>query len=51
MIIWLYVFEDGERYELLNKGLSILDIEKLQEVHGKCIERGRRKGASNVGTR
>ena len=36
-VIWVYEFEDGAEYLLLDVGLSIGDIQKLEELHGKCV--------------
>ena len=34
--IWVYTFEDGTRLRLLDTGLSVQEIWKLQELHGGC---------------
>ena len=39
MTIWVYKFEDGTVLELYKNGLSAAEIFKLQEVHGKNVER------------
>jgi len=34
MTVWIYIFEDGTRLELLNIGLSTEEVYKLMELHG-----------------
>lgn len=36
-IIWVYTFDDGTQLKLLNTGLSVEEIWKLQEIHGSCV--------------
>lgn len=36
MKVWIYTFEDGTVLKLLDIGLSVEEIWKLQELHGKC---------------
>ena len=38
MNYWIYVFADGNRYELIGSGFSAADVIKLEEIHGKCID-------------
>lgn len=33
--IWIYKFEDGTEISLVNKGFSVEEIWKMQEIHGK----------------
>ena len=35
MIVWLYTFEDGTEYKLIDTGLSGIELVKLVEIHGK----------------
>lgn len=37
MTIWIYRFDDGTKLELLNVGLSIAELWKLQELHGNVV--------------
>ena len=37
-MIYEYTFADGEVFQLYDKGLSVADIWKLEEIHGECIE-------------
>ena len=34
MTVWIYIFEDGTKLELLNIGLSTEEVRKLMELHG-----------------
>lgn len=34
MTVWIYIFEDGTRLELINIGLSTEEVRKLMELHG-----------------
>lgn len=34
--IFKYTFEDGTILRLLNVGLSVAEIWKLEDLHGKC---------------
>jgi len=34
MIVWIYIFEDGSRLELVNIGLSTEEVLKLMKLHG-----------------
>lgn len=34
MTVWIYIFEDGTRLELINIGLSTEEVHKLMELHG-----------------
>ena len=34
MTVWIYIFEDGTKLELLNIGLSTEEVQKLMELHG-----------------
>lgn len=33
---YIYTFEDGTVLTLLNVGLSVAEVWKLEELHGKC---------------
>ena len=33
---YIYTFEDGTVLKLLNVGLSVTEVWKLEELHGKC---------------
>ena len=33
---YIYTFEDGTVLKLLNVGLSVAEVWKLEELHGKC---------------
>ena len=33
---YIYTFEDGTVLTLLNIGLSVAEVWKLEELHGKC---------------
>lgn len=33
---YIYTFEDGTVLKLLNVGLSVAKVWKLEELHGKC---------------
>lgn len=33
---YIYAFEDGTVLTLLNVGLSVAEVWKLEELHGKC---------------
>lgn len=33
---YIYTFEDGTVLKLLNAGLSVAEVRKLEELHGKC---------------
>ena len=35
-MIYVYTFEDGTVLKLIDVGLSIEEVWKLQELHGKC---------------
>lgn len=35
-MIYIYAFEDGTVLTLLNVGLSVAEVWKLEELHGKC---------------
>lgn len=35
--IWIYSFDDGTEFELLNIGFSIQEIIMLEKLHGKCF--------------
>ena len=35
-MIFKYIFEDGTILRLLDAGLSLAEIWKLEELHGKC---------------
>lgn len=35
-MIFIYKFEDGTVLRLLNVGLSVAEVWKLEELHGKC---------------
>ena len=35
--IWIYSFDDGTEFKLLNIGLSIQEIIMLEKLHGKCF--------------
>lgn len=35
-MIFKYTFEDGTVLKLLDVGLSVAEVWKLQELHGKC---------------
>ena len=39
--IWVYIFEDGTKLELLESGLSVAEVYKLKELHGECELRTR----------
>lgn len=36
MMVWVYTFEDGTILKLLDAGMTIAEIWKLQELHGAC---------------
>lgn len=36
MVVWVYRFEDGTVLKLLDAGLTIAEICKLQDLHGAC---------------
>lgn len=36
-MIYKYTFEDGTILQLANVGLSVEEVWKLQELHGKCV--------------
>ena len=40
---YIYTFEDGTVLKLLNVGLSVAEIWKLEELHGKCRSIGSEK--------
>ncbi len=42
--IWIYLFKDGTKLELLNNGLSLAEIWKLEEIHGELTETDHREG-------
>ena len=35
-MIYMYAFEDGTVLTLLNVGLSVAEVWKLEELHGRC---------------
>ena len=35
--IWIYSFDDGTEFKLLNIGFSIQEIVMLEKLHGKCF--------------
>ena len=35
--IWIYSFDDGTEFELLNIGFSTQEIIMLEKLHGKCF--------------
>lgn len=35
-MIYKYTFEDGTVLRLLDIGLSVVEVWKLEELHGKC---------------
>lgn len=35
-MIYKYTFEDGTVLKLLDIGLSVAEVWKLEELHGKC---------------
>lgn len=35
-MIYIYTFEDGTVLKLLDAGLSVEEVWKMQELHGKC---------------
>lgn len=34
--VWIYTFEDGTVLRLLDVGLSVEEVWKLQLIHGEC---------------
>ena len=42
MTIWIYIFEDGTKLELLNIGFSTLEIIALRKLHGKVVINSKR---------
>ena len=47
-MIYIYTFEDGTVLTLLNVGLSVAEVWKLEELHGKCRSiKGVRNEADN----
>ena len=40
MTVWVYVFEDGTNLRLLENGLSVAEVWKLEELHGKVVRTG-----------
>ena len=37
MLIFIYTFDDGTKLKLLDTGLSIEEIWRLQDLHGACV--------------
>lgn len=37
MTIWIYSFDDGTEFKLLNIGFSIQEIIMLEKMHGACV--------------
>ena len=35
-MIYIYAFDDGTVLTLLNVGLTVAEVLKLEELHGKC---------------
>ncbi len=44
MTIWIYIFEDGTRLELINNGLSMEELKALQKIHGAVTVDFERRG-------
>ena len=36
-MIYTYTFQDGTVLKLIDTGLSLAEIWKLEEIHGKCL--------------
>jgi len=36
MTIWIYCFDDGTTFKLLDVGFSMEELLLLQNLHGKC---------------
>lgn len=34
--VWIYIFDDGTVLRLLDVGLSVEEVWKLQLIHGAC---------------
>ena len=43
-MIYKYTFEDGTILRLIDVGLSVAEVWKLQELHGKCKAESEDKG-------